>query len=62
MHYLIKYLDHMMVKFEQNNMVQNIQNFELFDKKWFTIFDKVSMPFWKTFLWLKQFFDANLSI
>ena len=57
-----KYLDHMLVKFEQNRMVQTVQNFELFDKKWLTIFDKVLTPFWKTFLWLKQLFDAKLLI
>ena len=55
-----KYLDHMMVKFEQNRMIRTIQNFELFDKKWLTIFNNVSTPFWKTFPWLKQLFDANL--
>ena len=57
-----KYLDHMLVKFEQNIMVRTIQNFELFDKKWLTIFDKVLTPFWKTLLWLKQWFDPNLLI
>ena len=58
------YLDHMGVEFEQNcrPMVWNIQNFVLFDKKWLTIFDKVLMPFWKMFLWLKQLFDAKLLI
>ena len=45
-----KYLDHMLVQFEQNPLFQSIQNSELFDKKWFTIFDKALMPFWKTFL------------
>ena len=45
-----KFLDHMLVKFEENPMVRTIQNFVLFDKKWLTIFDKVLMPFWKTFL------------
>ena len=45
-----KYLYQMLVKFEQNRMVQTIQNFVLFDRKWLTIFDKVSTPFWKTFL------------
>ena len=30
-------------------MVQSIQNIELFDKKWFTIFDKALMPFGKHF-------------
>ena len=35
-----KYLDHMLVKYEQNRLIQSIHNFELFDKKWFTIFDK----------------------
>ena len=50
----------MLVKFEtKNRMVQIIQNFELFYKKWLTIFDKMLMPFWKTFLWLKQLFDAT---
>ena len=44
-----KYLDHMLVEFEQNSMFQNIQIFWLFDKNWLTIFDKVLMPFWKTF-------------
>ena len=57
-----KYLDHMLVKFERNRIVQTIQIFELFDKKWLTIFDKVLMQFWKTFLWLKQLFDAKLLI
>ena len=57
-----KYLDHMLVKFEQNRIVRTIQDFELFDKKWFTIFDNVLTPFWKTFLWLKQLFDAKLLI
>ena len=45
-----KYLDYVLVKFEQTRMVRPIQNFELFDKKWLTIFDKVLMPVWKTFL------------
>ena len=49
----------MLVKFEQNRMVQTIRNFEVFDKKWLTIFYKVLTPFWKTFLWLKQLFDAT---
>ena len=57
-----KYLDHMLVRFEQNRMVRTIQNFVLFDKKWLTIFDKVLMSFWKTFLWLKQLFDAKILI
>ena len=34
-----------LVKFEQNGVVQTIQNFELFDKNWFTIFDKALTPF-----------------
>ena len=55
-----KYLDHMLVIFEQNRMVRTIRNFLLFDKKWLTIFDKVLTPFWKTFLWLKQLFDAKI--
>ena len=57
-----KYLDHMLVKFEQNRMVRTIQNVVLLDKKWLTIFDKVLTPFWKTFLCLKQLFDAKISI
>ena len=57
-----KYLDHMLVKFEQNRMVGTIQKFELFDKTWLTIFDKVLTPFWKTFLWVKQLFDAKLLV
>ena len=55
-----KYLDHVLVKIEQNRMVRTIQIFELFDQKWLTIFYKVLTPFWKTFLWLKQLFDAKL--
>ena len=43
-----------------NRMVRTIQIFELFDQKWLTIFYKVLTPFWKTFLWLKQLFDAKL--
>ena len=31
-------------------------------KKWLTIFDKVLTPFFKTFLWLKQLFDAKIII
>ena len=31
-------------------------------KKWLTIFDKKLTPFWKTFLWLKQLFDAKILI
>ena len=59
-----KYLDHMLVEFEQNFTVQHIRNFEFFDKKPFfkTIFDKVLTPFWKTFLLLKQLFDAKVLI
>ena len=57
-----KYLDHMLVKFEQNRMVWTIRNFVLFNKKWLTIFDKVLTPFWKTFLWFKQLFDAKTLI
>ena len=52
----------MLMKFEQNCMVQTIQNFVLFDKKWLTFFDKVLMPVWKMFLWLKQLFDVKLLI
>ena len=52
----------MMMKFEPNRMVRTIRNFMLFDKKWLTIFDKVLTPFWKTFLWLKQLFDAKILI
>ena len=55
-----KYLDNMLVKIEQNRMVRTIQIFELFDQKWLTICYKVLTPFWKTFLWLKQLFDAKL--
>ena len=50
----------MLMKIEQNRMVRTIQIFELFDQKWLTIFYKVLTPFWKTFLWLKQLFDAKL--
>ena len=57
-----KYFDHMLVEFEQNRMVRTIPNFELLTKKWLFIFDKVLTPFWKTFLWLKQLFDAKLLI
>ena len=42
--------------------VNGTKNFELCDKKWLTIFDKVLTPVWKTFLWLKQQFDAKLLI
>ena len=45
-----KYFDHMLGKCEQNRMVRNIQNFEVYCKIWLTIFEKVLMPFWKTFL------------
>ena len=52
----------MLVKFEQYRMVRTIQSFVLFDKKCLTIFGKVLTPFWKTFLWLKQLFDAKTLI
>ena len=55
----------MLVKFEQNRMVQTTRKFELFDqKKCFlkTIFDKALAQLWKTFLYLKQLFNVNLSI
>ena len=60
-HYFDKYLDHAHAgeNFEQNRM-RTTQNFELFDKKWLTIFGKALTPFWKTFLLLKQLFDAQL--
>ena len=38
----------------KNRMIRSIQNFVLFDK--------VLTPFWKTSLWLKQLFDAKLSM
>ena len=47
---LTLYLDHIRVKLEQNRMVGTIQNFVFFHKKLSTIFNKVSMPFRKTFL------------
>ena len=53
-------------------MVQTTQNFELFDQKkkkkkkkkrsFKTIFNKALIPFWKTFLYLKQLFNAKLLI
>ena len=56
----------MLVIFKQNRMVQTAQDFELFDKKKTrflkTIFDKALTPFWKTFLQLKQLFNAKLLI
>ena len=58
LHYLKKYLDHMLVKFEQNRMVQTVQNFDIFDKKRLIILDKVLTLFWKTFLWFEQLYDA----
>ena len=55
----------MLVKFEQNRMIQTTRNFDLFDEKpgfFKTIFDKALTQFWKMFLWLKQLFNAKLSI
>ena len=59
----------MPVKFEQNRIVQTARNFELFDKKkikkngsFITSFDKELTPFWKTFLYLKLFSNAELLI
>ena len=47
----------MLLEFEQNRMGQTTQNFELFDqKKMLTILTKR----WKTFLYLKQLYDAKL--
>ena len=51
----------MLLKIEQNRVVQTMQNFEIFDKKrnvFKAIFDKALTPFWKTFIYLKQLFDA----
>ena len=31
-------------------------------RKWSTIFDKGLAPFYKTFLWLKQLFDATINL
>ena len=54
----------MLVKFEQDRMVQAIRNFELLTTKrvFKTIFDKALTPFRKTFLLLKQLFNAKLLI
>ena len=53
----------MLVEFEQTRMVRTILNFVfVFFKKWLSIFDKVLTPFWKTFLGLKQLFDAKIFI
>ena len=52
----------MLVKFEQYRTVWTKQNVEFFGKKWLTIFDKVLTPFWKTFMWLKQLFDAKILV
>ena len=56
-----KYSDHMLVEFE-NSYGPNNTKFWTFWQKWLTIFDKVLTPFWKTLLWLKQLFDAQLLI
>ena len=52
----------MPVKFEQNRIGQTTQNFLTENEKMVSHFDKLLTPFWKTFLWLKQFFDAKLLI
>ena len=57
----------MLVEFEQNRMVKTTRNLELFDKNRFkkkpkNILDKALTPFWKTFLLLKQLFNAKLLI
>ena len=54
----------MQVKNEQNRMVQTTQDFELIEKTGFfkKHFDKELTPFWKTFLSLKQSFNAKLLI
>ena len=58
-----KYLEHMLVKFKQNRMVRTVQNFELFLQKMVNHFwQSVDAIFWKTFLWLKQLFDAKILI
>ena len=63
--FLKECLYHMLVKFKQNRMVQTTRNFELLRQKtgfFKTIFDKALAPFWKTFLQLKQLFNAKLLI
>ena len=55
-----KYLDQMLVKFEQNRIVQTIIFFFL--KKRLTIFWQSVDAILKTFLWLKQLFDAKILI
>ena len=52
----------MLVKFEQKSVIQTTQKFELFEIKWLTIFNNALTLFWKTFLYLKQLFDAKLLI
>ena len=55
----------MLVKFEQNRIVQITRNFEFFDNKtglFKTIFDQALAPIRKTFLQLKQLFNAKVLI
>ena len=64
----------MLVKFEQttcwwnlnkivwSELYKKIKNLDHFDKKCLTIFEKVLMPLWKMFLWMKQLLDAKLLI
>ena len=45
------------------NIVKNINSgCRMLDVSTQRIFDKALMPFWKTFLWLKQLFNAKLLI
>ena len=63
---------HAIVKFKPNRLVQTTQILSFLKKKTKqkqkqkqkqkTIFDKALTPFWKTFLQLKQWFNAKLLI
>ena len=54
------HLDQMLVKFEQNHEIYKILSFSA--KNWLTIFEKVLIPIWKTYLWHKILFNAKVLI
>ena len=65
------YLAHILAKFEPNCRVQNVPNlsfktkkrvFKKKEKRKKNVFDKTSMPYCKTFLWLKQLYNGKLLI
>ena len=65
LHTFLKMLYHILMKFEPNCNIPNytkVLSFLIKNRFFKTIFDKAMTPLWKTFLQLKQLFNAKLLI